>query len=173
MIWELAPNADQLIRDRGRLASGALIPPGGLAEDPWMWSDPQIHEVVAVASPRQVLWGLRGSDVASPKVGPRGDGWLGFAVVQPISEVFEILYFEIFAPHRGQGLGKLALRGLTLQLFKGAGHGGPQKLWLEVHEDNARALKLYLDFGFRQTGVRPRYYRDGKAAILLNYEGLP
>ena len=40
-------------------------------------------------------------------------------------------------------------------------------IWLEVHDRNAVALKLYDSMGFAQVGRRPKYYRDGGDALLL------
>lgn len=42
-----------------------------------------------------------------------------------------------------------------------------ERIWLEVHEHNEAALGLYNALGFAQVGRRPKYYRDGKDAILL------
>ena len=39
---------------------------------------------------------------------------------------------------------------------------------LEVRESNTGARRLYADLGFRELGVRKRYYRDnGEDAVLL------
>ena len=42
-----------------------------------------------------------------------------------------------------------------------------ERIWLEVHAQNQPALQLYQELGFQQVGERPKYYRDGGAAILL------
>ena len=41
-----------------------------------------------------------------------------------------------------------------------------RQLWLEVHENNTSARKLYEKCGFESQGQRLSYYRDGAAAIL-------
>ncbi|MGE0634629.1 MAG: GNAT family N-acetyltransferase [Pseudobdellovibrionaceae bacterium] len=40
------------------------------------------------------------------------------------------------------------------------------EVWLEVHEQNIKAIRLYEKMGFSKVGRRPRYYTDGSAAIL-------
>jgi [ribosomal protein S18]-alanine N-acetyltransferase len=42
------------------------------------------------------------------------------------------------------------------------------ELWLEVHENNLAARKLYEKVGFVEVGKRPRYYADGGTAVLYN-----
>jgi ribosomal-protein-alanine N-acetyltransferase len=42
-----------------------------------------------------------------------------------------------------------------------------ERIWLEVHDKNEVALKLYTSLGFQQVGRRPKYYRDGGDALLL------
>ncbi len=42
------------------------------------------------------------------------------------------------------------------------------ELWLEVHESNLAARRLYEKVGFVEVGIRPRYYADGGTAVLYN-----
>ncbi len=43
------------------------------------------------------------------------------------------------------------------------------QIWLEVSDLNLAAINMYLKFGFKQVGLRPKYYPDGSDAILMNY----
>lgn len=45
-------------------------------------------------------------------------------------------------------------------------------LWLEVHEENIAAQKLYERAGFILTGRRPRYYKDDGTALLYSLKAL-
>ncbi len=40
--------------------------------------------------------------------------------------------------------------------------------WLEVRPSNMAAINLYQGLGFRQVGVRKRYYDDGEDALLMH-----
>lgn len=42
-------------------------------------------------------------------------------------------------------------------------------IWLEVHENNLAAQKLYEKLGFSRVGERPKYYRDLKKAWLYSF----
>ena len=42
-----------------------------------------------------------------------------------------------------------------------------QTALLEVRRHNVPAISLYRGLGFRETGVRPRYYADGEDALLM------
>ncbi len=44
---------------------------------------------------------------------------------------------------------------------------GARAAVLEVRRHNLPAISLYRGLGFRQTGVRPRYYTDGEDALLM------
>ena len=64
---------------------------------------------------------------------------------------------------RGQGLGELMLVGLidwAIQL-------GARWISLEVRVSNYVAQNLYRKYGFKQTGVRPRYYSDNQEDALV------
>ena len=38
---------------------------------------------------------------------------------------------------------------------------------LEVRTENVAAIAMYRDLGYRQAGIRPRYYADGEDAIVM------
>ncbi len=44
------------------------------------------------------------------------------------------------------------------------------EIWLEVHENNLPAQKLYEKLGFSRVGERPKYYRDGARALLYSHK---
>ncbi len=62
-------------------------------------------------------------------------------------------------------------RGLATDLLAAAmrecGRRGAVSIVLEVSKDNDAARALYAAAGFRQVGVRRRYYRDGSDALIL------
>lgn len=61
-------------------------------------------------------------------------------------------------------------RGVMAELLaKLKSQAAPKALWLEVHEQNLPARKLYEKSGFQIVGRRPRYYSDNGAAILYNW----
>jgi ribosomal-protein-alanine N-acetyltransferase len=49
-----------------------------------------------------------------------------------------------------------------------ADRGDQRHFWLEVHESNVAAQKLYLKLGFQNDGRRGGYYSDGSAALLMS-----
>lgn len=74
----------------------------------------------------------------------------------------EILYLATSPQFRRQGLMYELLKALK-------GYCGQQPIWLECRASNQAALKLYEKLGFRRTGLRKGYYKDGMDAILLNF----
>ncbi len=64
---------------------------------------------------------------------------------------------------RGIGLG----RGLMHALITESRRRGIAQLFLEVRADNPIARSLYESLGFVEIGVRPRYYRRGVDAIMM------
>lgn len=49
-------------------------------------------------------------------------------------------------------------------------YGSERQFWLEVHEQNKSAQKLYEKLGFRNDGRRGGYYSDGSAALLYSLQ---
>ncbi|MGB9751574.1 ribosomal protein S18-alanine N-acetyltransferase [Roseiflexus castenholzii] len=66
--------------------------------------------------------------------------------------------------YRGRGLGELLLNGLIDQALD----LNADVLTLEVRVSNIVAQQLYLKYGFRPAGTRPRYYTDnGEDALIM------
>ncbi|HTX79258.1 MAG TPA: ribosomal protein S18-alanine N-acetyltransferase, partial [Longilinea sp.] len=65
---------------------------------------------------------------------------------------------------RHQGIGKHLLATALLAAYQ----EGVRQVYLEVRRSNVNAQKMYRQFGFEVTNVRPRYYTDnGEDALLM------
>lgn len=90
-----------------------------------------------------------------------GEHAIAFVALIRLPEAWEI---PVLATHPDQTRrGKM--RRLLEEVFAAKQH--EMDFWLEVHEDNAPARSLYEALGFQLEGRRPRYYSDGRAALLL------
>lgn len=76
---------------------------------------------------------------------------------------FEIDYFEIPEEHRGKGFGVQLLKAFINFCRSDI----RTEIWLEVSTQNFVALKTYKSCGFKEVGLRPRYYADGSDAVLM------
>jgi ribosomal protein S18 acetylase RimI-like enzyme len=86
-----------------------------------------------------------------------------FILFQTRVEAWEIELLATAPDARGQG----RMSGL-IQYLLGLVPANTE-IWLEVHEANSTARRLYAKMGFKEIGRRPSYYADGGAAILYNY----
>lgn len=87
----------------------------------------------------------------------------GFILCRTAADEAEILTICVCPPHRGHGLAKRLLDAAISTLAA----AGAQALFLEVAADNAAAIALYTDGGFREVGRRRRYYESGADALVL------
>lgn len=65
-------------------------------------------------------------------------------------------------------------KGLAQMLLKHLQANAAQRklsVWLEVHENNQTAIKLYLKNGFAVLNTRKRYYPDGGNALVMQFLG--
>lgn len=67
---------------------------------------------------------------------------------------------------RNKGIGKAILTELINQ----AKSFGYNIITLEVNETNSPAISLYKMFGFKEVGIRKRYYNNVHNAIIMNLE---
>lgn len=93
---------------------------------------------------------------------------VGFVIGQLAADEAEILSIGVAPEWQHAGLGKMLVEGL----IRAARRGEAKRIFLEVAEDNARALSLYRGLGFAETGRRAKYYerRDQPAADALTFQ---
>jgi len=88
---------------------------------------------------------------------------VGYAITSLVFEVAELQRIAVAPTMRRRGLAGALLDAVrALSRDKGA-----ERLLLEVRETNAGALAFYERAGFVEIDRRPRYYRDGATAIIL------
>jgi len=84
-----------------------------------------------------------------------------------VVDEMEILNIAVAPERRRKGAGRRLL-GLVLQICRKM---GIHDAHLDVRVGNTAARALYDSFGFKQVGVRPRYYPDnGEDAILMRLD---
>jgi ribosomal-protein-alanine N-acetyltransferase len=88
---------------------------------------------------------------------------VGFAVASVIPPQAEIETIAVAAEEQRGGIGGQLLRALLGELRR----VGVTEILLEARVSNQPALRLYAAAGFRQTGVRPRYYADPQEDAVL------
>ncbi|MBR3002640.1 MAG: ribosomal protein S18-alanine N-acetyltransferase [Clostridia bacterium] len=88
---------------------------------------------------------------------------VGFAGIWIAIDVAHITNIVVKKSMRKNGIGSLLLQEL-INMFKKL---GLNEITLEVNEQNSSAIHLYQNFGFRQVGLRKKYYRNGDNAIIM------
>ena len=72
-------------------------------------------------------------------------------------DLFEI---AVDSSYHGQGMGTILLKTLSEK-------NRNRDIFLEVSEDNEKALLLYKKNNFKQISLRKNYYKDNKSAIIM------
>lgn len=98
----------------------------------------------------------RNNDVVGPPM-------LGYVVVWIIRGEAHVLNLAVHPEARRQGVATTLLNAA----IDAARAQAADILYLEVRRSNAGAQKLYEGFGFKQVGVRPRYYEDNREDALV------
>ncbi|MBS1767546.1 MAG: GNAT family N-acetyltransferase [Acidobacteria bacterium] len=104
------------------------------------WSDP---------APQEAVWMIEGAAFAR------------WSVLRLAGEA-ELLRVAVDPKRRGEGLAKALMAEAEADLAR----LGIHELHLEVRVSNAAARTLYADCGWRESGLRKGYYRDGEDAVL-------
>lgn len=115
-------------------------------------------------SPELVRQGVSGAvPTATYLVAELAGQVIGHAVVSVAGDLAELQRIGVAAAHRRRGVAT----ALLAEAARLAERRGADRLLLEVREDNAAALACYAANGLVEVDRRPRYYRDGAAAVVL------
>lgn len=90
-------------------------------------------------------------------------GFVGHVVLSVVADTAELQRLAVPEAARRHGVGT----ALLARVREEAGAAGADRLLLEVREDNAAARGFYARHGFDEIARRPRYYRDGTDAVIL------
>jgi [ribosomal protein S18]-alanine N-acetyltransferase len=93
------------------------------------------------------------------------DGVIGYACAVLVVDEAELLDVAVDPRFRQRGIG----RRLVDEVVRTAREAGAAFVALEVRRSNDSAIRLYRDMGFRETGIRKKYYENGEDALLMEY----
>jgi len=92
---------------------------------------------------------------------------IGYAgVFAPGGAEADILTVGVIAQHRGQGIARQLMAGIT----KWAIDQGSIAMMLEVKTDNAAAIALYESLGYSKLNIRKDYFGTGLDALVMRKE---
>ena len=95
---------------------------------------------------------------------------VGMIVVWLIVDEVHVATIATHPEFRRQGIAK----NLLAHALQHMSNEGAQSSFLEVRASNLAAQDLYRKFGFEESGVRRRYYRDNdEDAILMTLSAIP
>jgi ribosomal-protein-alanine N-acetyltransferase len=87
----------------------------------------------------------------------------GFVIARVVGKEWEIENIAVAGPARRRGLGTRLLG----ELLDSARAKDAAAVFLEVRESNQAARALYEKWAFRESGRRPRYYKDSAEDAIL------
>ena len=106
----------------------------------------------SAASVRSELTGARRTAVVAVHEGRV----VGYAVAVTSADVTDLQRVAVHPGHRRRGLARRLLARVLAD-----------RMLLEVSEANDAAMAFYTTEGFGEVGRRPRYYRDGSDAVVM------
>lgn len=131
---------------------------------------PPAPEVNAAPAPQHSGWGERlrrllvgASDAETAPDELVSRRVVGYAGLWLMVDEAHITAIAVAPPYRGFGVGEL----MMLSMVDVAREIGAQFLTLEVRVSNSVAQGLYRKYGFKDTGVRRRYYSDNNEDALI------
>jgi len=103
-------------------------------------------------------------------LGPGGDGGeriLGYVIFWLVHDEVQVLNVGTAPEARRRGVA----RALMDQAVEVGRRKGARRSTLEVRRSNAAAIALYRSLGYREVGMRPRYYaEENEDAIVMTLE---
>lgn len=102
------------------------------------------------------------SNMSKYFVAKKNNKIVGFAGILPIIDEVNIMNIVVKKNKRNLGIGSLLLENI-IEFSKKYAY-----ITLEVNENNIAAIKLYKKYGFKQVGLRKKYYNGVDNAIIMN-----
>lgn len=90
---------------------------------------------------------------------------VGFAGILKVIDEVNIMNIVVKKDKRHEGIGLKLLN----KIFEMTKELKAQSITLEVNEKNLPAIQLYQKFGFKQVGLRKKYYHNTDNAIIMNF----
>ena len=119
------------------------------------WSSGQYREEISAPTRRFIVALDEGQNIV---------GYAG--VFAPGGAEADILTVGVIAQHRGQGIARELMAGIT----KWAIAQGSIAMMLEVKTDNAAAISLYESLGYSKLNTRKDYFGSGLDALVMRKE---
>jgi ribosomal-protein-alanine N-acetyltransferase len=119
------------------------------------WSSGQYREEISAPTRRFIVALDEGQNIV---------GYAG--VFAPGGAEADILTVGVIAQHRGQGIARELMAGIT----KWAIAQGSIAMMLEVKTDNAAAIGLYESLGYSKLNTRKNYFGSGLDALVMRKE---
>ena len=88
----------------------------------------------------------------------------GYVVFWDVTDEIHLLDLAVHADFRRRGIAKAFIK----RVIEAGLQMGCKRIFLDVRESNKEALRLYRNFGFKEIGLRKRYYKDGENAIVMS-----
>lgn len=89
---------------------------------------------------------------------------VGFAGIMLVIDEVNIMNIVVKKDKRNLGIGSLLLE----EIIRYSKIHNATSITLEVNEKNIPAIKLYEKYGFKQVGLRKKYYNNEDNAILMD-----
>ena len=91
---------------------------------------------------------------------------IGYLFAMWLFDELHVNKIAVIAPERRKGIADQ----LMDRCFEFARNNGVRTISLEVRESNRGAQEFYRHLGFRSSYIRPKYYPDGEAAVVMTRE---
>ena len=92
------------------------------------------------------------------------DALVGILIFKAVLDQANLIYIKVLEEFQKQGIASYLMQ----QYHRILGH--TFTFFLEVHQDNQAAIKLYKKMGYRRNRIRKNYYPDGDGWEMVYYE---
>ena len=100
--------------------------------------------------------------------GSDGNEIVGYVGTWKVVDEAHITTIAVAKRYQGKGLGGMLLERAMVEMIA----VGVVRMTLEVRISNVRALSMYRQYGFKEAGIRKRYYSDNQEDAIIMWAEL-